>query len=187
MNADREILLETAHRETPAQELGHPPMRNEWQLKDAVGETDLACFFAEALLHCWRALRQHDEADVAPGALETMHRGEKREGPFAFAKLAVDAEMRTVRHKLAPHELPEVLVARDVVAQRVEIKLRALGREQLLGYREVAARHDAVSRHAARDGALHHRADSDDGFGGFQHVIVERLELRMMPKPPGIA
>src|SRR5262245_8599688 len=187
MNTDWEILLETAHRETPAQEFGHPPMRNERKLKDAVAETELAGLLAELLLHSWRALRQHDEPDVAPGTLETMHRAEKGKGSLAFAKLAIASEVRAPRHKLAPHELSEVRIAGDVIAQRVEIESWALGREQLLGYREITARRDAVSRHAVRDGAFGDRANSDHGLGRPQHVVVKRLELRVMPKPSRIA
>jgi len=47
-------------------------MRNEWKLKDAIGEAELACLPTKLRLYRWGTLRQYGEANIAPGALEAV-------------------------------------------------------------------------------------------------------------------
>ena len=50
VEADRKILLETAHGQTAAKELRHTPMRQEWNLQNAIRKTELLGALAKPCL-----------------------------------------------------------------------------------------------------------------------------------------
>jgi hypothetical protein len=61
---DWEALLEAADCQTATQELGHPPMREERNLEDAVGKSELRGVGAEAILDRRRPVREGNKPDI---------------------------------------------------------------------------------------------------------------------------
>ena len=116
-----------------------------------------------------------------------MQSRQKRKGPLVFAELAVNPEIRTIRRKIAPQRIAQVRVRRDFAPQRRKVEPRAFRRKQIFAQRICAAGSNTIGIDAAFVGTPGDRARRDDDLRRAQHVIVKRLELRMVPQPPRIA
>jgi len=80
--------------------------------------------------------------------------------------------MRPAWQQGRPKAGREIQLAHNVVAQRLQIELRAVSRKQASGMAKWppgAMRSAATARSTERVGD---RADRDDGLGGFQDMIV---------------
>ena len=71
--------------------------------------------------------------------------------------------------------------------QRLKSRTGPSGENKVLGHLIAAARHNTAGVDAMFDRAPRDQPAGNHDFGGAQHVIVKRFELRMMPQPSGIA
>ena len=187
MKHDRKVLFEAAYRHAPAQELGHPPMREKGNLQDAVDQPEPPRPRTEAAFDLRLAMRERDQPDVQPRLLEAVQGVKQRERPLAVPELAVDAEIGPARLELSPQQIAEIGIRRRIGPQCREIEGGAVRTEQVFRHGKSAAIGDATGIDPALPRALGHRSAGDDDLGGSQYMVVERLELRMMPEVAGIA
>src|SRR5215475_15906874 len=119
MERDWEILLEAAHRQTRAQELGNPPVRKERDLKDSIGDAELIRLRTKSVFEGRPAVRHGDQPDVDSHLLELFHCGKQRKGSLDLAELSIDPEIRTVCCEFAPKRLMEFrIVQLDLLPKR---------------------------------------------------------------------
>src|SRR5262252_1670433 len=132
-------------------------------------------------------MREHDEPDVQAGLHQPIHGREQRERPLRFAELTVNSEIGPVSRKIAPYEIPKFRIDLSQSPQRPNIEFRSLGCEYVLRHREAAGGRNAIRSDPASDCAFRDRAGRNHELCGAQHMVVEQLELRMLPQTPRIA
>jgi hypothetical protein len=102
MNSNRKSLLEAAHRQATAEELGHAPVWKKRNLQNTIGKLELRRHLPKSSLDVGFSVREGDEPDIYASLLEPPHGRNKGKGSFGLAKLAINTEVISFAREITP-------------------------------------------------------------------------------------